>query len=511
MQACRKVQGGYVGGCFLIACLAVVHSAVAATSCGNVGTEVVLAKGSCWRTQCYVRDSGVDGPTVAVIGGVRGNEPAGVLAADQIRHWPIRRGKLIVLPRANQPALKAGARAIRRVGESHGNLKSTSPRRRDASESRGELAEVIRNWLRKCRPDWIIELREGAHFHRIQSQSLGGSVTVCSDSEAKKVAAILLDAVNATIDHRTKRFVRLERAADGRLTAAITDHLGAHALTCETTTKSQPCSCRTRQHRIMVHRLLGHLDMLHDKATVDWLVDRSRGPDHVAIALYDAKGTGGEGVPRLTQLFSGLENVTVVHVGPHEMRTSVLSQFDVVIFPGGYGSRQARAIGARGRSAVARFVKNGGGYLGICAGAYLATSKLSWGLRILDAKPVSSKWVRGKGMVEVEVTSEGRELLGWPKKMMSIRYQNGPILTAAGSRLLPDYKTLAYFRTEVAANGAERGVMVNSPAIVAGPCGKGRVICFSPHAEGGKDEAILVHAVHWLTDRRDSAQEAARP
>ena len=49
-----------------------------------------------------------------------------------------------------------------------------------------------------------------------------------------------------------------------------------------------------------------------------------------------------------------------------------LAQFDLVVFPGGSGSRQAAALEQEGRGAVWRFVEAGGGYLGVCVGAYLA-------------------------------------------------------------------------------------------------------------------------------------------
>ena len=70
----------------------------------------VVAKGTQWETTFYRRDSGMDGPVVLVTGGIHGNEPAGARAAEQIRHWPLKKGRLIVVPRANIPGLKAGTR-----------------------------------------------------------------------------------------------------------------------------------------------------------------------------------------------------------------------------------------------------------------------------------------------------------------------------------------------------------------------------------------------------------------
>ena len=69
----------------------------------------LLGEGKPWRTPIYVNDSGVVGPKVIVTGGIHGNEPAGARSAEQIRHWPITRGVLIVIPR-NTAGLDADLR-----------------------------------------------------------------------------------------------------------------------------------------------------------------------------------------------------------------------------------------------------------------------------------------------------------------------------------------------------------------------------------------------------------------
>ena len=55
-------------------------------------------------------ETGVPGPTVLIVGGIHGNEPAGFRAADQVRHWPINRGKLIVIPKLNRLGVEANIR-----------------------------------------------------------------------------------------------------------------------------------------------------------------------------------------------------------------------------------------------------------------------------------------------------------------------------------------------------------------------------------------------------------------
>ena len=48
-------------------------------------------------------------------------------------------------------------------------------------------------------------------------------------------------------------------------------------------------------------------------------------------------------------------------------------RFDVLYILGGSVSNYYYALGAYGHDAIRRFVSEGGGYVGICAGAYLGS------------------------------------------------------------------------------------------------------------------------------------------
>jgi len=91
--------------------------------------------------------------------------------------------------------------------------------------------------------------------------------------------------------------------------------------------------------------------------------------------------------------------------------TELITHFDAVIFPGGSARTQSETIGRGGREKIIEFVKNGGGYLGICAGAYLGSS-VGYGLSLLDIKPWSYRlWDRGEwltGKVDVQISLDYR-------------------------------------------------------------------------------------------------------
>src|SRR5258707_820421 len=90
----------------------------------------------------------------------------------------------------------------------------------------------------------------------------------------------------------------------------------------------------------------------------------------VRVALFNDDGAFGLGVPRITEQLAQTNDIKVTKVSGKDIVSGALKDFDVVIFSGGSGSKESAAIGEAGREEVRRFVREGGGYIGICAGAY---------------------------------------------------------------------------------------------------------------------------------------------
>ncbi len=223
----------------------------------------------------------------------------------------------------------------------------------------------------------------------------------------------------------------------------------------------------------------------------------------IPIAMFVGGGTAGyAGIERL---LAPSGNYAVRRIVGDDVRAGALSQFTVVIFPGGSGRGQAKALGREGIVAVRSFVHAGGGYLGVCGGSYLATGRPGWKrdgnrLSIINAMPrFRTAWFRGKGVVQIEFTEQGRTMLGTAQSRLNVPYQNGPILMPAGNTELPPYVTVAHYRTEIWNTPAQKGTMVNTPAIIGAPFGKGRVIISSPHPEGSPETRwVFERAVAWV-------------
>jgi glutamine amidotransferase-like uncharacterized protein len=196
----------------------------------------------------------------------------------------------------------------------------------------------------------------------------------------------------------------------------------------------------------------------------------------------------------------------VVRITADEIRDGKLAGVQVLAHPGGSGGGQGKSLGEDGRKAVRDFVNRGGGYLGVCAGAYLATNDYPWSLNLINARVVDKQhWARGKGTVKLRLSEKGSELLLQKGRELDIHYAQGPLLSRRewDDPKVPSYESLAIFTSEIAENGAPRGVMEGTSAIVRCEYGNGRVFCFSPHPELTEGLHHLVPlAVSWLAPQK---------
>ncbi|MEZ5979308.1 MAG: BPL-N domain-containing protein [Planctomycetota bacterium] len=455
-----------------------------------------VAPGTAWNTEVVHVDSGLPGPTVLVVGGVHGDEPAGALAAEEIAGWRPTRGRLVVVPRTNELALAAGSRLVPTHRDAKGavdgerDLNRTFPTH-EGDEPEGALSAAIWELVREIRPDYLVDLHEGYDFTQVEPKSVGSSIISDATPASLARAAAMVATLNSTIADEKKQFVVKQVAVSGSLARAAHDVLGIPSMIVETTTKGQAEAFRARQHRILVATFLTGLDMLDHGPDV--LVGTAADADDVKVAMYVSAGVGGSGPDRIEELLESYGDFVVRRVCASDLRAGVLEQFDVVIFPGGSASSQAASIREDGREAVREFVESGGGYLGICAGAYLAANNYEWSLGILDADVVDREhWARGTGDVAIEFSGLGATTLSTGTREAEIHYANGPIFARSRDREIPNYRVLAWFRGEVLRTGVPGGVMPDTPAMVVGRFGEGRVVCSSPHPEqtDGMEEVV---------------------
>lgn len=185
--------------------------------------------------------------------------------------------------------------------------------------------------------------------------------------------------------------------------------------------------------------------------------------------------------------------------------------FTVLCIPGGFAPNYAQRLGPKGFEIIRAFVRGGGGFVGLCAGAYLGSSECLSLLpvRVLDVH----RWARGCGPCQLTFTRLAASCVGalGPSSLLTVRYANGPILqivsdesgveheqTSSPSASRRTAFPLAHFTTEFRAPSL--GGADNFPPIMAG----------SP-AAGTKRAPPCTHAVLWILLSSPCACPATAP
>jgi hypothetical protein len=381
----------------------------------------------------------------------------------------------------------------------------------DSDEALTRHTQAVWDFVAQHQPDWVFDLHEGFDFHRVNSESVGSSVITFP--RQLEFARRIQQAVNADVDPK-RHFDLLAKTgpAVGSLARACREQLGAESFILETTFKDQPISLRTRQHRQMVSTALQMIGLIKEDC-VDLLAPKATS-GITNVALFDDSGANEA---KVLEVLRGRPELLVRLLGRKEMRPEVLEQFDVVVFPGGSGSKQGNAIGEQSRDHVRQFVRDGGGVVGICAGAYLCTSHYKWSLNLMNAavfnksveisgKGRKSMWYRGPGTsVDVELTDRGAQVLGITGTK-SIQYENGPILSRGDKPSLPEFEPWAFFRTENGIYEPQKNTMIGAPAIVYARFGQGRVLAISPHFETTVGhESVVLSAIEHVSNKPNAA------
>lgn len=220
-----------------------------------------LAQGTVFETPFHELAGAAAGPTVMVVAGVHGNETAPPTAANQLLSLSLLRGRLVVVPEANRPALAAKTRMT--PGSAHPDLNRNFPKD-GAPEPRGEMAPHLWKKTLSVAPDWVLDLHEGWGFSA-SSKSMGSSVVRARsanvDERVVPMSAKVLAAINATVTDQTKRFTMIERGPAGSYARAVVEQAETPAMVFETTW-TQSSELRAAQQVRMVRTVLAELGMI---------------------------------------------------------------------------------------------------------------------------------------------------------------------------------------------------------------------------------------------------------
>lgn len=204
-----------------------------------------------------------------------------------------------------------------------------------------------------------------------------------------------------------------------------------------------------------------------------------------------------------------------------DIRSNSLNSYDVLAIPGGESRPDPwEELGLEGKSRIRTFIRDGGGYIGICLGAlYACDLRYFWNV----------KWAKDELYLDLfpgiaycdqeDIAPRG----GWPLMTRLNRSEGShPIIDA-----MPDSIKIVYYPsspylqpyTDTNVTIVSTYSMSGNPAMVAFEYGKGRVFLCGPHPETevdddrdgsnrfddlddeGSEWPFLLESIKWLVGR----------
>ena len=207
----------------------------------------LLMKNTGMATSGQVIDSGLPGPKLLVIGGIHGDEPAGMEAAKQISALKPATGKLVLIPVANRLAAEAGVRTPYFMQD----LNRTFPGKQSGNDTQ-KLAASIMGVIERYRPAVVIDLHEADPVTDSGAKETADTLILSEEGRAAEIALAVLETMNT--ESAGKRFSFLSGAPQGSLNREVSRRLKIPVITVETD-KRDPLKVRIETQLNMVKRI----------------------------------------------------------------------------------------------------------------------------------------------------------------------------------------------------------------------------------------------------------------
>ena len=218
----------------------------------------------------------------------------------------------------------------------------------------------------------------------------------------------------------------------------------------------------------------------------------------IHVGLFLDKGCFGNGTLLWARLLANSPQLELTLLDGQDVRYGKLSDLQLLVCPGGGGSRQIDSMGPIGFERVKKFVDDGGGYLGICAGSYNAMNRPNR-FAFLPYDYVDDANGRLADLL-VEVTDAGSKLLGLKAGRRIVCYDGGNVMRPTEPTGKGNSQILITFKSCVSEHGRAPYNFMDTPAVVFGQYGKGKVVACSFHPELYEStHCIAMGCIHALT------------
>ncbi|NOX45712.1 MAG: hypothetical protein GXO89_01890 [Chlorobi bacterium] len=222
------------------------------------------------------------------------------------------------------------------------------------------------------------------------------------------------------------------------------------------------------------------------------------------VGVYNGNGASSVCVLETLEALKIDKGIEGIGVSPVDIQNGVLNGLDVLIFPGGSGSKEYNSLGQASSNRVKEFaMEKEKGIVGICAGGYLfATTEGYPSLEIIKAHTYRDHYNRGRGLIGFELTPEGREIFPELQNQdtLFVQYYDGPIYNVFEPQSM---NVLGKITSDIATHENDpKGLTPGKPAFLTTNYGKAKVFVSVGHPESTPGMRWIVpRMARWVSNR----------
>lgn len=200
---------------------------------GGSTASCSLLKGTELENQVCVLRGRKEGPAVYIVAGIHGDETAGFMAAERLKHSRISAGTLYIL----SPANRYGAAENKRLTEAGRDLNRNFPGDPEGCDAE-RIADAIYRDIQDKKPDLVLDLHEAKHAK--ESRDALGNSLICQSIE--QTGDLVLWLLTESEEGRTAfpPLTLYGSPPPGSINRVVTEELGIPVITVETLRDETP-------------------------------------------------------------------------------------------------------------------------------------------------------------------------------------------------------------------------------------------------------------------------------